>query len=185
METFFWGCFITGILFTIVTLLFGEVLSGWADTLAGHPIAFLQPVVWVGGVTAFGGTGILLLKYSPLGGFLSLVVAGILAVFLSALLWFLYVKPVQRSENSTGFSMKELVGRIGEVVVPIPDRGYGEVMIKVGSGITNQIAAGFEGTAIADGERVVVVEVKEQVLFVTLLEERTHTFVDGKGNTST
>jgi membrane-bound ClpP family serine protease len=171
METFFLGCFLTGILFTLTTLLFGELLSGWADSLAGHPVAFLQPVVWVGGLTTMGGSGILLLHYAPVSSMVALLLALIIAIVLSAFLWLFYVKPMKRSETSTGFSMKELVGRIGEVTVPIPQVGYGEVMIKVGAGFTNQVAAGFQGAAVAGGQRIVVVEVKNDVLVVSLLEE--------------
>jgi hypothetical protein len=172
METLFWGCFLTGILFTLASLLFGEVLSGWADTLAGHPIAFLQPVVWVGGLTAFGGLGILLLHYSSLSAVLDLLLAAFAALLLSILTWLFYVKPMSRSEISSGFSMKELAGRIGEVTVAIPRIGYGEVMIKAGPGFTNQVAAGFQGAAIAAGLRVVVVEVRDGVLFVSLFDEK-------------
>lgn len=171
MGALFLGCFFTGILFTLATLLFGELLSGWTDSLAGHPIAFLQPIVWVGGLTAFGGTGILLMHYSPFNSLVALMLAILSSILLSILIWLLYVKPMMRSENSTGFSMKELTGRIGEVTVSIPEGGYGEVMIKVGAGYTNQIAAAFQGPAIADGQRIVVIEVKEQVLLVSLLDE--------------
>jgi membrane-bound ClpP family serine protease len=172
MEAFFWGCFLTGILITLVTLLVGEVLSGWADTLAGHPIAFLQPVVWVGGLTAFGGLGILMLHYSALNVVIASILAALAAIVLSILIWLFYVKPMKRSEISTGFSMRELAGCIGEVTVPIPPIGFGEVMIKAGPGFTNQVAAGFQGTAIAAGLRVVVVEVKDDVLFVSLFDEK-------------
>jgi membrane-bound ClpP family serine protease len=171
MENIFWGCFLTGILLTLASLLFGEVLSGWADTLAGHPIAFLQPVVWVGGLTAFGGLGILLLHYSPLSAVIALLFAAFAAIVISILIWLFYVKPISRSEISTGFSMRELAGSIGEVTVSIPQIGFGEVMIKAGPGFTNQVAAGFQGAAIAAGLRVVVVEVKDDVLFVSLFDE--------------
>jgi membrane-bound ClpP family serine protease len=171
METIFWGCFLTGILFTLASLLFGEVLSGWADTLAGHPIAFLQPVVWVGGLTAFGGLGILLLHYSSLSAVIAFLLAAFAAIVLSILIWLFYVKPISRSEISTGFSMRELAGSIGEVTVSIPRIGFGEVMIKAGPGFTNQVAAGFQGAAIAAGLRVVVVEVKDDVLYVSLFDE--------------
>ncbi|MNI04487.1 putative membrane protein YuaF [compost metagenome] len=170
MEALFWGCFITGILFTLVTLLFGEILSGWADSLQGHPIAFLQPVVVVGGLTAFGGSGTMLLRYTDVGSLLALMFAMLIALVLSVITWFVYVKPMRQSENSTAFSMRELTGKIAEVTVPIPQHGYGEVMVKVGAGFTNQIAASLDGTWLVSGSRVVIVEVKEDVLFVALLE---------------
>ncbi|MNR55843.1 hypothetical protein D3C85_1763010 [compost metagenome] len=77
---------------------------------------------------------------------------------------------MRQSENSTAFSMRELTGKIAEVTVPIPQHGYGEVMVKVGAGFTNQIAASLDGTWLVSGSRVVIVEVKEDVLFVALLE---------------
>lgn len=177
METLFVACFITGILFTLVTLVFGEVLSGWADSLHGHPIAFLQPVVWVGGLTAFGGAGILLLHYTSLGSLLSFLGSGVIAILLSILTWLVYVKPMKRSENSIGFSMQDLVGKIAEVSVTIPVRGFGEVMVKVGAGHTNQVAAGMDGIEIDRGLKVVVVEVKEDVLYVSLLEDRFDNYI--------
>jgi membrane-bound ClpP family serine protease len=172
MEVFFWCCFLTGVMFTLITLLFGELLSGWADSLAGHPIVFLQPVVWVGALTSFGGAGILLVRYAPFGAIFILLAAALLATALSMLVWFVYVTPMRRSQNSTGFSMNELVGKIGDVCVPIPERGFGEVIIKVGAGVTNQVAAGFDGVSIGSGQKVVVVHVKQDVLYVSLLEDQ-------------
>jgi membrane-bound ClpP family serine protease len=176
MEALFIACFITGILFTLVTLVFGEVLGSWADSLHGHPIAFLQPIIWVGGLTTFGGAGILLLHYTGLGSTLSLFTSGFIAILLSFLTWFFYVKPMKRSENSTGFSMRELVGKIAEVTVTIPASGYGEVIVKVGAGHTNQVGAGMDGVEIDRGLKVVIVEVKEDVLYVSLLEDRFDNF---------
>lgn len=171
MEALFWGCFITGILFTVVTLVIGELLSSLTDSLEGHGMAFLHPVVLIGGLTIFGGSGIMLLRYTPLGPVLSLLLAICIALCLSTLTWFLYVKPMKQSENSTAFSRNGLIGKIAEVTVSIPESGYGEVIIRVGAaGLTNQIAASLEGTAITGGSRVVIVEVKGEVLFVSLLE---------------
>ena len=48
---------------------------------------------------------------------------------------FLYIRPMERSENSSGYSMNELTGLIGEVLVPIPVVGFGEVMVKAGAGL--------------------------------------------------
>lgn len=94
------------------------------------------------------------------------VLSLMISIILSILLYFAYVKPMKNSENSTGFSLKDLVGKIGEVSVPIPIDGYGEVVIKVGAGNTNQIAANLEKVEIPAGTRVVVGEAKEGVLYV-------------------
>ena len=82
-----------------------------------------------------------------------------------------YVRPMRNSETSTAFSMKLLPGRIGEVTVPIPAQGYGEVLMSTGAGHTNQIAASFEKIAIQMGAKVVVVEVKGDTLYVSRFEQ--------------
>ncbi|EAV1934036.1 hypothetical protein FHE25_04700 [Salmonella enterica] len=55
---------------------------------------------------------------------------------------------MRHTETSTAFSMKELTGREAVVSITIPAQGYGEVMIRVGTGSTSQVAASFDGTQI-------------------------------------
>jgi membrane protein implicated in regulation of membrane protease activity len=112
----------------------------------------------------------LLGRYSELGGAAVIAVAALIAVIAGICVYFFYVKPMENSESSTGYSMKELSGVIAEVLVPIPAVGYGEVIVKAGAGVSNQIAASFEGTMIPSGARVVVIEVKDNTLYVSKLE---------------
>ncbi|GGD65269.1 NfeD family protein [Paenibacillus nasutitermitis] len=174
METLFLSCLIGGALFSVVTVIFGDWLSvafdGALDFLSteGHPI--IQPMSIVGGITVFGGAGLLLHRYSPLSTGMDIAAAAAAAIAASFVVFFLYIKPMQRSENSTGFSLKDLAGSIAEVMVPIPEVGYGEVMLRKGAGVTNQIAASHDGEMIPSGARVVVVEVKDNTLYVSKLD---------------
>jgi membrane protein implicated in regulation of membrane protease activity len=93
------------------------------------------------------------------------------AVLISLLVYAAYVRPMQNAENSVAFSMNDLIGKIGEIIVPIPAGGYGEVLMKAGAGQTNQIAASFEGDEIETGARVVTVEVKDHTLYVVRLDK--------------
>ena len=77
---------------------------------------------------------------------------------------------MKNSENSSGYSVQELIGKIGEVTVPIPAGGYGEIVVKAGVGLTNQIAATMDHTEIPAGTRVVVGEVKDGVFHVFRFE---------------
>ncbi|MEF3303100.1 NfeD family protein [Paenibacillus sp. GYB003] len=175
MEQLFWACLIGGVLFAVVTVIFGDLLSnaldGVLDFLSVDALRKLRPMVIVSGITAFGGAGLLLLHYTPLGPLPAAVVALLGAIAIGALVYVVYVRPMENSENSTGFSIRELTGRIGEVTVPVPPRGYGEVMVKIGHGHTNQIAASFDGETLAAGERVVVVDVRDDTLFVSRLDD--------------
>lgn len=170
MLDLYWMCLIGGVLFALVSIVFGDVLGdifdGFFDSLSFEHIDFLHPMVLVGGITIFGGSGVMLTKYTHMDPGPAAILALMISIAVSILVYFSYVKPMKNSENSTGFSMKDLVGKIGEVTVPIPVGGYGEVILKVGAGNTNQIAASLDQEDIPTGTRVVVGETKEGVLYV-------------------
>ncbi|UVI27865.1 NfeD family protein [Paenibacillus spongiae] len=174
MEALFWSCLVGGVLFAVVSVIFGDWLSmaldGMLDFLSFDGHHWLQPMSIVGGITVFGGTGLLLHRYSPLGSAAIIVLSILIAIAAAILVYYLYIRPMERSENSTGYSMKELTGAIAEVLVPVPIGGYGEVMIKVGAGRTNHIAASYEGENIPAGTRVVVVDVKDGAVMVSKLD---------------
>lgn len=171
MQELFWACLAGGILFTLVTAVLGDIVShalhGALDFLSAD---YLNPMVLAAGITVFGGTGILLDDYSPLPAAAIIVLALAFAVLTGALIGKYYIRPMKKSENSTAYSMNGLKGRIGEVLTAIPGKGCGEVLVKVGAGNTNQIAASFDGTDIQAGTRVVVVEVKDGTVYVSRFE---------------
>lgn len=175
MEAIFWGCFLGGTLFALVTLILGDILGhlfdGAVDALSFHHFDFLSPMVTVGGLTVFGGTGIMLTRYSPLLISWIVLLSLIAALAVSVVVYFAYVKPMKNAENSIGFSIHDLVGRIGEISIPVPAKGAGEVVLRIGAGNTNQIAESYDGEELPVGTRVVVGEVKEGVLYVFRYEE--------------
>ncbi|RAP78092.1 NfeD family protein [Paenibacillus montanisoli] len=174
MEGLFIGCLIGGILFAIVSVVLGDWLSASLDgmldflSLDGHPV--LQPTAIVGGITVFGGAGLLLERHSGLGTAVILLLSALCAAAAGLGVYYFYVRPMEKSENSTGYSLKELAGTIGEVSIPIPEKGFGEVMIKVGAGLTSHIAASFDGVPIPAGRRVVIIRVEGHTLLVSILE---------------
>ncbi|MBM7563546.1 NfeD family protein [Paenibacillus sacheonensis] len=174
MEGVFLGCLFGGIFFAIVSVVLGDWLSlaldGMLDFLSLDGVPVLQPTAVVGGITVFGGAGLLLEHHSGLGAIVNTVIAVLLAVIAAIGIYLLYIRPMERSEQSTGYSMKELNGMIGDVIVPIPATGFGEVTVKVGAGLTNHIAASFDGMAIPSGTRVVVIRVEAHTLLVSKLE---------------
>lgn len=174
MEALLWGCLIGGALYAVVSVIFGDWISQAMDgaldflSMEGHP--WLQPTSLVGGITAFGGAGLLLQQYTSIGASAVLLLALLIAVLAGGGVYFLYVRPMEQSENSTAVSIQDLSGKIAEVLTSIPAVGYGEVLLKAGAGHTNQIAASFDGEAIPEGARVVVVEIKDNTLYVAKLD---------------
>lgn len=165
------ACLVGGILVAIISVLFGDwlgaALDGALDLLSFESFPALQPTTIVGGITVFGGAGLMFERYTGLATAVIIILSLLIAVAASTAVFFLYVKPMKQSENSIAYSMTELPGKLGEVLVSIPSTGYGEVMLRAGAaGVTNQIAASFDGEPIAEGAQVVVVEVKEGTLYV-------------------
>ncbi|MFF2484165.1 protease [Paenibacillus sp. NPDC058071] len=174
MEGLFWGCLIVGVLYAVVSVIFGDwigqAMDGALDFLSLDGHDWFQPMTLIGGVTAFGGAGLLLTQYTALGQGAVIILALVIAVAAGGGVYFLYVRPMEQSENSVAFSVHDLVGKLAEVSVSIPPSGFGEVLVQSGTGNTNQIAASFDGEQIEGGARVVVVEVKDSALYVSRLD---------------
>jgi hypothetical protein len=157
----YWICLLGGLALAVVVLFVGDVLDGVLDgalDALGHGL--LDPLSLVGGVTAFGGAGVVLTETTALGDGATAALAAAAALLLALGLHFAYVRPMKRGENSTAFSLKEYVGRAGEVNTAVPPRGYGEVLVRMGASTTFQPAASADGSAIPAGTPVVVVEVE-------------------------
>ncbi|QHT61868.1 protease [Paenibacillus lycopersici] len=174
MEGLYLGCLIAGILFALVSVVLGDWLSlaldGVLDFLSLDGVPVLKPTAVVGGVTVFGGAGLLLEHHSGFGHAANAALAALGAVAAAIGVYYAYIRPMERSEHSTGYSMKELTGMRGEVTVPIPASGFGEVTVKAGVGLSNHIAASFDGTEIAAGSRIVVIGIEAHTLLVSKLE---------------
>ncbi len=169
MQTVYWGCFYGGIIFALVTIIFGDILGdifSGLDALSFDHLDFLSPMVIVGGITAFGGAGIMLDRFTSLEPLTVSILSLVIAIALSILVYFIYVKPMKNAENSTSFTMSELVGKIGIVTVPVPAHGFGEVLIKIGAGNTNQIACSYDEEEFTQGTRVIVADIKDGVVNV-------------------
>lgn len=166
MLELYWGCLIFGVIFAIATIFFGDLFDVSLDHLE-----WLQPTVLVSGITIFGGTGVLLIRYTDFIGSVVVVVSLLVTTILSGLLYFVYIKPMKNCENSSGFFIKELIGKTGEVTIPVPASGCGEVLIKIGAGNTNQIAASNDKVEISAGTQVVVTDVREGILYVSSYKE--------------
>lgn len=173
MELLFWSCFVGGALYTLISTLFGDLLGGWLEGVFDFLSAdFLKPVVTASAITTFGGSGVLLTRYTSMSAIVIVILAVLIALILSVIIYFGYVKPMENSENSIGFSTSELPGKLGEVTIPIPSNGYGEVMIKLVSGNTLHIASSWDRKDISVGRLVVVVNTEDGVVQVSELYEQ-------------
>lgn len=115
-------------------------------------------------------------EYTALGEVATGAVAAAVGLVAMLLIETLYVRPMRRSETSTGFSQAEYAGKTGELTTSIAAGSFGEVVVPMGpGGTTFQTAASFTGEPLPDGARVVVVEVApDGVLHVAPLADDEH-----------
>lgn len=172
MLEIYWYCFIGGTIFAVLLVLFDMVLGGWLDGVMDALPDAIQPISLVGGIVAFGGSGILLTEYTGLGTWMVAAYSLLAAVALSMAVFFFYVRPMRQAESSVAYSIAELPGKIGEVTVPIPVGGFGEVQFVLAGGRVHEIASSIEAEELAAGEKVVAVEVKDGIVTVCRLENR-------------
>lgn len=173
MLTIYWACLLGGLAFTVAAFFVGDLLEGMLDAFEGLDAleGVMDPLSMVGGLAAFGGAGVILETTTSLGSGANAALAVLIGVALAVVMHFVYVRPMKESENSTGFSVREYHGKLGEVITTIPARGYGEVLVRMGAANTFRQAASFGGAEIARGTRIVVVEVRDGDLLVAPFEE--------------
>ncbi len=88
METIFWWLLAGGAIFTVVSVLIGDVLGGWLDGLELPGLDWFRPVVLLGAMTAFGGAGVLLTKYTGLSMSRVVLLALAIAFVIGVLVFF-------------------------------------------------------------------------------------------------
>lgn len=146
---------------TLLYLLFGDFLEGIAEALP-----FLNPILILAFITFTSASGYLFELLSSLNHIVIIIVSVIIATILDIFLHVFVLIPISRAEESLVFTTDSLKGRVGIVIISIPEDGFGEVKINSISGTIAKSAVSFENKAIAEGQKVLIVEVKDGVLKV-------------------
>lgn len=167
VTVYLYGLIISGIL-TFIYVLFADVLH--VDTGDGG-LHFLNPVLVFAFMTILSASGYLFERLSSLHSLLILAISAVIAFILVTLLNVFVLVPMSSAEESLAYQESDLRGRIGTVITPIPTDGFGEVLIESASGRIAKPASSFDGGEIANGTRVLVVQVKDGVLQVTVHQE--------------
>ncbi|MBE4906810.1 NfeD family protein [Bacillus luteolus] len=161
-EIYLFGLIIGGI-FTLLYILFGDILEGIFEAI---PDGVLNPTLIFSFVTIFSATGYLFEKLSPLNSFIVFMISVILALFSVILLNIFVLIPLRSAEESIVFTEDDLKGRLGKVIISIPEDGFGEVVLEGNSGTLSMSAKSFDDDPIPYDKEVLVIDVKESVLYV-------------------
>jgi membrane-bound ClpP family serine protease len=164
LQAIYLFCLITGGILTLLYILFGDILEGIFEIL---PDGFLNPTLILSFITFLSSSGYLFEKLSNLNSFIILLISIVIALILVIFLNVFVLIPLSSAEESLAFKEEDLKGRVGKVIISIPKNGYGEVIIEGNGGTIAMSATGFENESIPYESKVLVIEVKESVLYVS------------------
>src|SRR5699024_10383560 len=133
---------------TVLYLLFGDFLEAVGEA------TFLSPVLILSFITFFSATGYILELITPLHSLLNVFV----------------LIPLSSAEESLSYTEESLKGMVGKVIIPIPENGFGELVIESKFGVISKPAREMENGAIEEGVKVLVLKVKNGVLYVVPYE---------------
>ena len=179
------GCLALGLIFTIVSALFGHVLGGHdahvdigtgghaeagLDTHGTPGLSFFSPTVLASFVTAFGAFGIVCSHIERtinvgVSAPLSAVSGGIVAwvVFL------IFNTVFKKTQSSSESQIASMPGMVAAIITPIPANGVGEIAYVQGGSRYTAPARTESGAAIAAGKSVRISRVVGTQFYVELL----------------
>jgi membrane-bound ClpP family serine protease len=181
-------CLAVGFVFTLGSLIFGHLLggghefghieTGHVEGSGGHAEAGVEntdmpgmspfsPMVIACFIASFGGLGIIFHEIpatSKVWISAPLSVAG--AFIISAVLFFLLRSLFRATQGSSESKLVDVVGVVGEVITPIPEKGVGEIAYVQKGARYSAPAREQTGAPIASGTSVKIVRVAGSQFYV-------------------
>lgn len=184
--------FLVGVIYTVVTFLMGGLLGlieldghidthvdthfhgsldhhidthagvGSSPTFAVFPI---KPITVVAFLTVFGGIGMIGTSngINPVILFLMAFLAGLIVSFI---LYKFIVVPLYKAQNTSAVSQDKLIGLKALVISPILEEGFGTIAYEVNGRKFNAPSQHVGKKAVAQGEEVIIYEIKNNVFYV-------------------
>ncbi|OIJ13656.1 hypothetical protein BKP37_10300 [Anaerobacillus alkalilacustris] len=163
LETVYLFGFIIGGSLTLLYILFGDLVEGIFESFSEGPI---NPTLILSFITIFSSMAYLMEKFTTVHSLIIFIVSLVTALILVTLLNVFVLIPLSQAEATLAYSDEDLRGRVGKVIISIPEDGFGEVLIQGKGGNISKSAVSFEKKAIQYDEDVLVIEVKNGVLHV-------------------
>ena len=139
---------------TLLYLFFSDLTDR-----SGEVFPLLDPAVILPFITFTSVWGYVLeLVTGFTSGIILLISLGLAAV-LDFLLYFFILLPLKSAEVSLAYTDESLAGKVGKVIVPIPEDGFGEIVIETVNGILSKRASGYDNIPIDYGKEVLIIEV--------------------------
>ncbi|UZW15450.1 NfeD family protein [Clostridium pasteurianum] len=180
MERIYTIIFFVGVIYTLVTFLFGGLLGIIDAGLDAHIdtsldgsdpfILPLKPITIVSFITVLGGVGIIGTHYK-FNWIAILVISIILGLIVSVLLYRFIVVPLYRAQNTSAVYQEKLIGMTAVVISPILENGFGTIAYVVNGSKYNAPAQHVGKEEIKQGQEVLIYEIKNNVFYVEPLND--------------
>lgn len=160
-----------GMLFTVISFLFGEIFEalhfgGDFHHDIGHdgPSILSTRVISIF-ITAFGGFGAIATS-QEIGPTVSSLIGITGGVVMGGAVYF-FARFLYSQQSSSNISSDDLVGLTAQVVVYIPKGGVGQIRCIVGESMIDKIAQSEDGSAIPLNANVRIVSIKGESVIVS------------------
>jgi membrane-bound ClpP family serine protease len=167
VEQLYLYAFITCGILTVLYVLLGDILEGIFDFI---PEGIFSPTLLLSFLTFLSCSGYIFERFTSVSSMIGFLISLTIALILSVLLHFFVLVPLSSAEKSLAYHEDDLKGRVGQVILTIPHDGFGEVLISGVGGNIAKPAKSFDEESIASGRDVLVIDVKDGVLYVSPLE---------------
>jgi hypothetical protein len=173
MYTVYQIAFYTGILYTVVAFILGEIFhiaDLHIDTHIEGDIPFcsvspFKPITIAAFITVFGGVGIMGVRLGK-GAILTGIMAVVIALAVAGLIYFLVIVPLYKAQNTSIADHRNLKGVSAIVTSPILENGYGEISYSVNQNEFTAPAKYIGKAYLGAGEEVFIVYIENDVFYV-------------------
>jgi membrane protein implicated in regulation of membrane protease activity len=187
-ELFYLVCFVIGFAFAALSFLTGTLHLhfhlpyghihgvGHGGAHGGH-FPFFNPLTLAVFLAWFGGTGYLLTRYQHLWMFAALVLATLVGLAGSTLIFLFVAKVLMAHDYSLDPMDYEMVGVLGKVSSGVRPNGTGEIIFEQDGCRKASAARSESGEKLVKGEEVVVTRYESGIAYVRRWED----FADAAG----
>lgn len=195
MLKLFQVCFVTGVLFSVLSFIMGRVsdlIHMGADAeidvdidtdfnfdtdfdvdtdigvdieVPALPVSPLKPIVMTTFVTVFGGIGMI----CTIKGFsqgIAAVIALISGIAAAFLLYRFIIVPIYMAQNTSAISQKELKGALAKVTLAINGNLFGKISYTSKGNTYSAPARSIDGEDIERGVPVVIINIDKNTFYV-------------------
>lgn len=176
MLRLFQICFYTGILFTVVSFLMGQLFDflnfdGDLDMdgdIFGIALSPLKPIIIMSFITTLGGVGIISIN-KGLNPLTSFIIALTIGLMISFTLHRFIVTPLYKVQNTSTVSQDELIGYVAKVRLNIVGNNFGSIAYVVNGNTYSAPAKSIDGIDIYQGEEVKIANIERNIFYVVRL----------------